>query len=236
MNYCVCRHAEHHPTRAQTDSCNQNSPEISSTSRVTNACTELVDVNGYKVKASAAPTLKSIFEKHSDIAENCLYKSASVRASLLEVVCDIFQRLQNHDIAANSSDMDVIVTEFSDVEAAKIEVSWLRSHFPSEFGEELFLLKDAKAKALRSKAAAKKDFEQRLADLMEAQENLKEADTLVKFSESEAQKFDGHIAEYVSEWKKQLGELLSFFLFLFKLIIRSPRSTSTFTEPQPVPL
>ncbi|GKB26109.1 phospholipase-like protein, partial [Tanacetum coccineum] len=52
----------------------------------------------YKVKNSIAPILKAIFIKHGDIAAECVCKTASVRSSLLKVVCKVVRRIQTSDV------------------------------------------------------------------------------------------------------------------------------------------
>ncbi|KAK2973148.1 hypothetical protein RJ640_021361 [Escallonia rubra] len=89
---------------------------------------EIVDVNGYKVKASIAMVLAATIEKDGDIVTNCLHKSASMKALLLEVVCSIFQRLLSGSSAVDTSGMEDIENGVLDAEAANLEVSWLQDH------------------------------------------------------------------------------------------------------------
>ncbi|KAD6118768.1 hypothetical protein E3N88_10039 [Mikania micrantha] len=49
----------------------------------------MICVRGYKVKESNAPILEAIFKKHGDIAAECVFKTNSVRSSILEVVCEV---------------------------------------------------------------------------------------------------------------------------------------------------
>nr|GEY37876.1 phospholipase-like protein [Tanacetum cinerariifolium] len=85
----------------------------------------VVSVHGYNVKESVAPILESIFKKHGDIAANCSFKTESIRASFLELVCDVVKQIQTTELIAT---MEEIECKVSEAEAANINVSWLRSH------------------------------------------------------------------------------------------------------------
>ncbi|MFS7911830.1 putative sister chromatid cohesion protein Pds5 [Helianthus anomalus] len=89
--------------------------------------TDTVRVHGYNVKQSVAPILEAIINKHGDIAAKCVFKAASVRASLLELVCDIVKQLEPK-IDGVIDKMEEIENQVSSVEKANINVSWLQAH------------------------------------------------------------------------------------------------------------
>ncbi|KAI3455244.1 hypothetical protein Pfo_011907 [Paulownia fortunei] len=176
----------------------------------------LVTVNGYKVKTTTAPVLEAIFAKYGDIMAHCVYKSTFVRASLLEVICNVVQRLQYYDIETILSDLEVIENEVSDVEASKIKVSWLHEHLAklrkvAAFKEKSFQLKKSKVKSGFVTKAATKELKQRHAELLLAQEHFKEAEKPVNAMRLVSRKIDDDILESESEeyfWKRRLDDLL----------------------------
>lgn len=167
------------------------------------------------MKASTAPLLRAIFAKHGDIAAHCLYKSAAVRASLLEVVCDIVKRLQSNTIESIISELQAIENEVSDAEAAKLQVSWLQQYLKKireveEVGQRSLLLKDIKANTILVTKAAKRDLEQKQLELVAAQERLREAERCVKALACVAEKISNDILDSEakeSSWRKLLDEL-----------------------------
>ena len=77
--------------------CNANSPAHDSSDHAVEARSITVDVGGYRVKAANAPILTFIITRYGDIAANCMFTSATVRASMLEVICDIvFKAAMQH--------------------------------------------------------------------------------------------------------------------------------------------
>ncbi|KAK3030080.1 hypothetical protein RJ639_037628 [Escallonia herrerae] len=168
------------------------------------ACSEKVEVNGYKVNASSAAMLAAIFEKHGDIAANCLHKSPSVKAFFLEVVCDVVQRLhcplQCEGNAVDIPTLQEIENGVSDAEAANLEVSWLREHLRAihelaKAGQRSSLLKEVKAKTLLASKAATRDLRQRQVELEAAQERLEKARRCVEALELVTRKINDDILE-----------------------------------------
>ena len=114
--------------------CNANSPAHDSSDHAVEARSITVDVGGYRVKAANAPILTFIITRYGDIAANCMFTSATVRASMLEVICDIVKRLLSSNAAETISQLEAMKTELRDAEAARIEVSWLQP-FLTKFRE-----------------------------------------------------------------------------------------------------
>lgn len=135
-----------------------------------------MNVNGYQVKASAAPILEEIFEKHGDIAAYCPYPSRGFRASVFEVICDVIRQLRTNDWGTIVSMVGQMKTEVSDTAAAAhLEVSWLKhilDDIPTEDDDQLASV--IRNTALVSKAA-RKDLTQRKAELVIAERSYEEA-------------------------------------------------------------
>ncbi|KAI3763264.1 hypothetical protein L1987_53718 [Smallanthus sonchifolius] len=126
----------------------------------------IVSVQGYKVKQSIAQILETVFKKHGDIAAKCIFKTTSVRSSILEVVCEVVRRIQTNNVTEK---MEEIECQVLVAEAANVDVSWLRAHF------EAILLMEMKANTILVKRAAQMDLRESCAELLAAQERFKEA-------------------------------------------------------------
>lgn len=74
-------------------------------------------VQGYMVKKNVALVLEAIFQKHGDIAAECIFKTHSARASFLEIICEIVWRIQTNDFTAQVSEMEEIESQLSVAEA-----------------------------------------------------------------------------------------------------------------------
>ncbi|KAK6147665.1 hypothetical protein DH2020_018577 [Rehmannia glutinosa] len=176
----------------------------------------LVNVNGYKVKTTSAPVLEAIFAKYGDIMVHCVCRSTFVRASLLEVISNIVQRLQYYDLEAVLSDLDSIEDEVSDIEASDINVSWLHEHLAklrkiAAFKEKSLELRKTKVKSGLVTKAAAKELKRRHSELVLAQERFKEAEKRVNALRLVSRKIEDDIMEFESEeyfWKRRLDDLL----------------------------
>ncbi|CAH1420130.1 unnamed protein product [Lactuca virosa] len=135
-------------------------------------------VRGYKVKNSLAPILEAIFMKHGDIAAECIFKKASVRAFFLGLVCEVVMQLQTNDDRTIISKMEEMETDVSEVEAANIHVSWLRSHLEARKTSSLMM--ETKANMIMLKKAAKMEVREIRTEFMAAKERLKKAKRFVK--------------------------------------------------------
>ncbi|KAL6497112.1 hypothetical protein OROGR_029041 [Orobanche gracilis] len=177
---------------------------------------DLVNINGYKVKNFTAPILEGVFAKYGDIMANCACKSTSLRASLLEVVSNIVQRLKHHDIEAILSNMEDIEDELSDLEASRIDVSWLHEHLArlreiSGFKEKSLQHRETKVKSRLVIKATAKEMKQRHAELVLAQERFREAEKRVDAMRLVIRKIDDDIMESESEeyfWKRRLDQVI----------------------------
>nr|GEY75546.1 phospholipase-like protein [Tanacetum cinerariifolium] len=145
----------------------------------------LKSVQGYEVKKSIAPILEAIIKKHGDIASDCVFKTPTVRASILEVICEVVGRIQTNDVADTISEMEEMQCQVSAAEANKINVSWLRQHLDAiqkktETKEKCSLLMKGKASISLVNRAAERDFEETQIELLSAQEKFKKAERCVE--------------------------------------------------------
>lgn len=166
-----------------------------------------VDVGGYRVKAANAPILTSILAKYGDIAAHCMFTSAAVRASMLEVICDIVKRLQSNNAEDNISQLEAMESEVRDAEAAKIEVSWLQQCMvkfrEAKVGKSPLLLKEMKGNLMLVSKAAQRD-------LAAAQKWAKEAESCMGALAVVGKKISDDMSLHVakeSEWRNPLDEL-----------------------------
>nr|XP_043636117.1 uncharacterized protein LOC122607246 [Erigeron canadensis] len=163
-----------------SDCMKQEVPENVSSSQCSVIC-----VQGYNVKLSLAPILEALLLKHGDIAANCTFKTTYVRASLLEVVCNVVRRIQTADVTTIISQMEDIENQVSDAEAANINVSWLRTHLDAIHKKEKVMKKstsfmDTKAKTIIVKKVAQRDIKDIRAELEMAEKFVKALDVLEK--------------------------------------------------------
>ncbi|KAM0034816.1 putative histone acetyltransferase [Helianthus debilis subsp. tardiflorus] len=143
---------------------------------------DIVCVQGYKVKRNNATILEAIFKKHGDIAANCVFKTSSTRTHFLEVVCEVVRRIQTDDMVEMVEDIECQV---SDAEAANVNVSWIRAHFEAfhkrkETSKKYSLLMEMKSNTVLVKQAAQMDLRERCAELVSAQERFKDAERCVR--------------------------------------------------------
>ncbi|KAJ0617496.1 putative phospholipase [Helianthus annuus] len=143
---------------------------------------DIVCVQGYKVKRNNATILEAIFKKHGDIAANCVFKTSSTRTHFLEVVCEVVRRIQTDDMDEMVEDIECQV---SDAEAANVNVSWIRAHFEAfhkrkETSKKYSLLMEMKSNTVLVKQAAQMDLRERCAELMSAKERIKDAERCVR--------------------------------------------------------
>ncbi|XP_022861339.1 uncharacterized protein LOC111381756 isoform X3 [Olea europaea var. sylvestris] len=177
---------------------------------------ELVNFKGYKVKANNISVLEAVFSKYGDIAANCLYKSTTVRASLLDIVSDVVKRLQYYDVEDILTELKVLDDEVSDLEATKIDVAWLHQHLAKvhEFAacyDKTLLLKEAKANSRLVLGASKKEMLKRRAELVAAQERFKDAEKRVNAMKLVGERIEDDVQKATAKEdfsRKQLEGLL----------------------------
>ncbi|GJS97101.1 hypothetical protein Tco_0804069 [Tanacetum coccineum] len=138
-------------------------------------------------------------------------KTASVRESILEVVCEVVKRIQTNDVATLISDMNEIETQVLDAEVTNMKVAWLRAHLEAiqkrtAVQKESTLIVKMKANATLVKRAAKTDLEERRMELLTAQERFDKAEKCVKVLDLVEMKLNDNFLESEAEkdsWPEQ---------------------------------
>lgn len=86
----------------------------------------LVTVEGYRVNAEMAPTLRLVLSKHGDIATNSSLQTVQCRSSFFECICGIIQELQalvfTEVTLGELKSMRAVVM---DLEHVRLDVGWL---------------------------------------------------------------------------------------------------------------
>ncbi|KAL8260894.1 hypothetical protein R6Q59_024943 [Mikania micrantha] len=154
------------------------SPMLASLEKFSSLHSGMICVRGYKVKQSNAPILEAIFKKHGDIAAECVFKTNSVRSSILEVVCEVVKQIQTNEFVGK---MDEIDRQMSDAKAANIDVSWLQAHLEAiHISNKYNLLMEMKSNTILVNRAAQMDLRERRADLVAALQQFQQAERCVR--------------------------------------------------------
>ncbi|KAL8260900.1 hypothetical protein R6Q59_024949 [Mikania micrantha] len=154
------------------------SPMLASLEKFSSPHSGMICVRGYKVKESNAPILEAIFKKHGDIAAECVFKTNSVRSSILEVVCEVVKRIQTNEFVGK---MDEIERQMSDAKAANIDVSWLQAHLEAiHISNKCNLLMEMKSNTILVNRAAQMDLRERCAELVAALQQFQQAERCVR--------------------------------------------------------
>lgn len=160
----------------------------------------LLCVHGYNVKQSVAHILEAIIKKHGDIASECVFKTASAREYFLDVVCEVVKQILSNDVI----DMQEIESKLLDAEAAKLNVSWIRTHLEAihkrkEIMTDSTLLMEMKVNTVLVKRAAEMD-------LIERRIEFENAERCVKVLQLVEEKLNNNILESKAEkdsWDEQ---------------------------------
>lgn len=141
-----------------------------------------VPVGKYYIKASLAPILQSIFNKHGDIAASCKLKSISIRSYYLECVCYIVQELQctKFSKTVSKSKVKELLATLNDVVSSEMNVGWLHCILNDvaeavESGGQQWTLEVAKANCDHELELTKKELECRMEDLTRKEEDMSDA-------------------------------------------------------------
>ncbi|XP_022986089.1 uncharacterized protein LOC111483943 isoform X3 [Cucurbita maxima] len=157
-----------------------------------------VPVGKYYVKASSAPILQSIFNKHGDIAASCKLESTSIRSYYLESVCYIIQELQHTKFSqkASKSKVKELLAIINDLVSSEMNVGWLHSilndvaEAVESSSSQQWSLEVAKANCDHELELTKKELESRVEDLTRKEKEMSSAkakvvDTRARLSELE---------------------------------------------------
>ncbi|KAL0536036.1 hypothetical protein IC582_024968 [Cucumis melo] len=157
-----------------------------------------VPVGKYYVKASLAPILQSVFNKHGDIAASCKLESISIRSYYLECVCYIIHELQRTEFSQKVSKSKVkeLLAILNDVVSSEMNVGWLHSILNDiaeavESCGQQWTLEVAKANCDHELELIKNELETRTKDLTRKEKEMndakeKVADTRARLSELES--------------------------------------------------
>ncbi|GKB00858.1 phospholipase-like protein [Tanacetum coccineum] len=104
------------------------------------------------------------------MAAECVCKTASLRSSLLKVVCKVVRRIQTSDVTTILSEFKEIERQVLDAEATNINVSWLLAHMEAiqkrnEAMKKSTLLMEMKVNIILVKCAAEIDRRERGTEL-----------------------------------------------------------------------
>ncbi|KAK4754618.1 hypothetical protein SAY87_002722 [Trapa incisa] len=155
-------------------------------------------IDDYYVKRSLSSTMRSILNKHGDIAQNCKLSSVVMRSYYLECLCFIVRELRSHLSVDKTSKAKLkeMMTILNDVEVVGIEVGWLREII-SEIKEEIELVKKGKSiEDERKKRESEMEFVRRnIVTLMQDLEHKKKGITDAMAEVEEAQGWLGKLEE-----------------------------------------
>ncbi|PWA55246.1 phospholipase-like protein [Artemisia annua] len=190
---------------------NWDSVGVAVPGKVSSSQSDMICVQGYKVKNINAPILESIFRSHGDIAAKCVFTDAVVRTSLLEAICEIARRIKTNDVTNIISKMEEIESQVSAAEASKINVSWLQPHLETirkrnEAQKNKTLLMEMKKNTTLIKMAAKTDLKERCDEFVAASNRLVKANKCVKVLELVEKKLTNDVLEFKAEKDLFVGQ------------------------------
>uniref|UniRef100_M0ZS02 Phospholipase n=1 Tax=Solanum tuberosum TaxID=4113 RepID=M0ZS02_SOLTU len=137
-----------------------------------------VMVDGYRVKEEAAPILQKIFLKYGDIAMKSSFSSVTFSSSLLEFVCDIYNKLEATDfLSITSTELQSMLAEVKDLESVKVDVGWLHRRLndisqAKQLVQDSCILNEAKTRNLVAMETNKKELEGLKEELATLQERI----------------------------------------------------------------
>uniref|UniRef100_A0A1J3CR10 Phospholipase-like protein (PEARLI 4) family protein n=1 Tax=Noccaea caerulescens TaxID=107243 RepID=A0A1J3CR10_NOCCA len=165
----------------------ENGVELDLQSVMSESC---VSVGKYRVNSCVSTILRSIIDKHGDIAANCKLESASMRSRYLECLCALMQELGSTPVGQLTElKVKEMLAVLKDLETVNIDVGWLRSVL-EEFAlyqENVDSEKERQEGSLRSK---KQELETQEADLARREEEVMEARSLVEEMKAELAKLE----------------------------------------------
>lgn len=138
----------------------------------------MVDVHGYRVKASFAPILEFLFAKYGDIARDCIFKHPNARIFFLEMVCNVVEKLMSTERGVIPSQLREMISDVSDAAGANLNVTWLQDFLEAinpteEVVRDSRRLMEQRATSYQLVKAAKKDMDDKRREFLEAEEHWK---------------------------------------------------------------
>lgn len=134
-----------------------------------------VSVGKYRVNSAVSTILRSIIDKHGDIAANCRLESASMRSRYLECLCSLMQELGSTSVRQLTElKVKEMLAVLKDLESVNIDVAWLRSVLEefARYQENADSEKERQEGSVRSK---KQELEIQETDLARIEEEVMKA-------------------------------------------------------------
>ncbi|CAA7021966.1 unnamed protein product [Microthlaspi erraticum] len=163
----------------------ENGVELDLQSVMSESC---VSVGKYRVNSCVSTILRSVIDKHGDIAANCKLESASMRSRYLECLCALMQELGSTPVGQLTElKVKEMLAVLKDLETVNMDVGWLRSVLEefSLYQENVDSEKERQEGSLRSK---KQELENQEADLARREEEVREARSRVEEMKAELAK------------------------------------------------
>ncbi|MCD7453404.1 hypothetical protein HAX54_020819 [Datura stramonium] len=160
-----------------------------------------VMVDGYRVKEEAAPVLAKIFRKYGDISKHSSFSSVTFSSSLLEFVCDIYNKLEATDfLSLTSTELQAMLAEVRDLESVKVDVGWLHQRLNAisqakQLVQDSCKLKEAKTRNLVVMEANKKELEELKEELAALQERIRKKEHELGIAHCENEKIIQRFAD-----------------------------------------
>ncbi|KAH0687586.1 hypothetical protein KY290_019193 [Solanum tuberosum] len=173
-----------------------------------------VMVDGYRVKEEAAPILQKIFLKYGDIAMNSSFSSVTFSSSLLEFVCDIYNKLEATDfLSITSTELQFMIAEVKDLESVKVDVGWLHRRLndisqAKQLVQDSCILNEAKTRNLVAMETNKKELEGLKEELATLQERIHKKEVELGIAHYENEKIMHRFADSKAKLNSYLKKSL----------------------------
>ncbi|EOA30811.1 hypothetical protein CARUB_v10013955mg [Capsella rubella] len=164
------------------DDDDEDGVELDLVSVMSDSC---VSVGKYRVNSCVSTILRSILDKHGDIAANCRLESASMRSRYLECLCSLMQELRSTPVGQLTElKVKEMLAVLKDLESVNIDVGWMRSVLEefSQYQENTDSEKERQVGLVRSK---KQEMEIQEADLARIEKEVSEARSRVEEMKAE---------------------------------------------------
>ncbi|XP_062098755.1 uncharacterized protein LOC133804625 [Humulus lupulus] len=149
-------------------------------------------VGQYYVKPSVASTLRAVFEKHGDIAQNCHMISRGLVTFVLERICEVvqdFQTLEPKNLRLHH--LNTLKAVISEGEFLKADVKWLKI-LHEELCEVGNKMKEYR-KIRNSKRSKAKEIESKKTELMKLQSQVQSLEMKISTLENDKERLDSDL-------------------------------------------
>lgn len=175
-------------------------------------CDSRVQVtDDYYVKRSVSSILRSVLNKHGDIAQNCNLTSVVMRSYYLECLCFVIRELRSSSIDRLSKPkLKEMVAITNDVEAVGIEVRWLQKVIDGireavELVKQRRLIEAENRKCISDVESVREDLEARMQDLEHKEKEV----ALARAQVEETRERLGKLEEECSQLSKSILSIKS---------------------------